>query len=72
MTAQGVIPHVLDTELGLDSTWTLLFAGVLLVACLVLFPNGIAGTWHARRSRRAARARSAQQLARAYVAGGQA
>jgi hypothetical protein len=38
----------------------------------VLFPNGIAGTWHARRSRRAARARSAQQLARAYVAGGQA
>jgi branched-chain amino acid transport system permease protein len=65
MTAQGVIPHVLEAELGLDETWTLLFAGVLLVACLLLFPNGIAGSWHASRQRSAARARRSELRAAA-------
>jgi branched-chain amino acid transport system permease protein len=44
MTAQGVLPHVLDAELGLNATWTLLVAGITLVLCLVLFPDGVAGS----------------------------
>jgi hypothetical protein len=43
MMAHGVIPHVLEEELGLGSAWTSLFAGVLLLLTLLLFPGGIAG-----------------------------
>jgi branched-chain amino acid transport system permease protein len=53
MTAQGVIPHVLDAELGLSDTWILLVAGVALILCLRLFPAGVAGSF--RRGRRGAR-----------------
>jgi branched-chain amino acid transport system permease protein len=53
MTTEGVIPHFLDAQIGLSTTWTLLVAGVLLVLCLLLFPDGIAGSWRRRRMRRA-------------------
>ncbi len=52
MTAEGVIPHFLDAQLGFSATWTLLAAGVLLILCLLLFPDGIAGSWRRRRLRR--------------------
>jgi len=48
MTAEGLIPHVLDAELGMAGTWTLLFAGVLLLATLLVAPQGIAGVRAAR------------------------
>jgi branched-chain amino acid transport system permease protein len=51
MTAEGVIPHVLDTKLGLSPTWISLVAGLALILCLRRFPAGIAGSW--RRARRA-------------------
>jgi len=53
MTTGGVIPHFLDAQIGLSTTWTLLVAGVLLILCLLLFPGGIAGSWRRRRVRRA-------------------
>jgi branched-chain amino acid transport system permease protein len=51
MTAEGVIPHALDTQLGLSPTWISLVAGLGLILCLRYFPDGIAGSW--RRARRA-------------------
>jgi branched-chain amino acid transport system permease protein len=48
MTAQGVVPHVLDDQLHLAGTWTLLLGGVTLVASLVLAPDGIAAALRAR------------------------
>jgi ABC-type branched-subunit amino acid transport system permease subunit len=54
MTTGGVIPHFLDAQIGLSTTWTLLVAGVLLILCLLLFPDGIAGSWRRRRVRHAA------------------
>ena len=48
-----MIPHFLDAQIGLSTTWTLLVAGVLLVLCLLLFPGGIAGSWRRRRVRHA-------------------
>jgi branched-chain amino acid transport system permease protein len=49
MSAQGVVPQVLDAEFGLSGTWTLVIAGVTLILCLVWFPDGLAGWWHQRR-----------------------
>jgi branched-chain amino acid transport system permease protein len=59
MTAQGILPHLLDAEFGLNGTWTLLFAGVTLIVCLVRFPDGIMGAWHRRRARTPAERRAA-------------
>jgi branched-chain amino acid transport system permease protein len=42
MTAEGLIPHLLDVELGMAGTWTLLAAGLLLLASLLAFPDGVA------------------------------
>jgi branched-chain amino acid transport system permease protein len=49
MTSEGVIPHFLDAQLGLGESWTLLFAGVLLVGTIVLLPGGVAGALRRRR-----------------------
>jgi branched-chain amino acid transport system permease protein len=49
MTSEGVVPHLLERQLGLDESWTLLFAGVLLVGTIVLLPGGIAGALRAHR-----------------------
>jgi ABC-type branched-subunit amino acid transport system permease subunit len=52
MTAEGIIPHLLYAQFGLSSSWTLLIAGVALILCLLLFPDGIAGAWRRRAARR--------------------
>jgi branched-chain amino acid transport system permease protein len=57
LTAEGLVPHALESAFGLNATWTLLFAGVLLVAVIVLLPDGVAGTLRRRRRRAVARER---------------
>ena len=44
LATSGLIPHVFEAELGISGTWTLLVAGVTLIANLVMFPDGIAGS----------------------------
>jgi branched-chain amino acid transport system permease protein len=44
LATSGLIPHIFEAELGISGTWTLLVAGVTLIANLVMFPDGIAGS----------------------------
>jgi branched-chain amino acid transport system permease protein len=44
LATSGLVPHIFEAELGISGTWTLLVAGVTLIANLVMFPDGIAGS----------------------------
>jgi branched-chain amino acid transport system permease protein len=58
MTTDGIVPHILHADLGLSQTWIALVAGVALVLCLVLVPDGIAGWWRRARVSPTPRGRS--------------
>jgi branched-chain amino acid transport system permease protein len=49
MTDDGLVPHALEVGFGLSGAWTLLMAGVLLIAILLLLPDGVAGALRRRR-----------------------
>jgi branched-chain amino acid transport system permease protein len=66
LATSGLIPHIFEAELGISGTWTLLVAGVTLIANLVMFPDGIAGSREQKKqveARRTPAARPAEAVA---------
>ncbi len=55
ISVQGLVPYALDTWFGISGNWALLFAGLALIATLIVNPEGIAGANYKKAQQRRAR-----------------